>query len=71
MYKRQVDVGTKAMMPIHWGSFVLAMHSWTDPVVRVTKQANALGMPIITPRIGEVISVDSLTGPSEAWWTDL
>ena len=66
-----VDVGAKVMMPIHWGSFVLAMHSWTDPVVRVTKRAEELGMPIITPRIGEMIRLDALDQLQNAWWSKL
>lgn len=63
-----VDLGAKAMMPIHWGTFVLAMHSWTDPVERVTKRADELGMPVITPRIGDVITMDALAGFRERWW---
>lgn len=42
-----VDVRARMMMPIHWGSFVLAMHSWTDPVERVVLKAEELGMPIL------------------------
>lgn len=63
-----LDVRAKVMMPIHWGSFVLAMHSWTDPVERVTKKADELGMPIITPRIGDVIALDALGAFHERWW---
>lgn len=63
-----VDLGAKAMMPIHWGTFVLAMHSWTDPVERVTKRADELGMPVITPRIGDVITMDALAGFRDRWW---
>jgi L-ascorbate metabolism protein UlaG (beta-lactamase superfamily) len=63
-----VDLGAKAMMPIHWGTFVLAMHSWTDPVERVTKRAEELGMPVITPRIGAVVSLDALATFRERWW---
>ena len=65
-----LDVRAKVMMPIHWGSFVLAMHSWTDPVERVTKKADELGMPIITPRIGDVIALDALSEFHERWWRE-
>ncbi len=66
-----VDVKAKVMMPIHWGSFVLAMHSWTDPVDRVTKKADELGMPIITPRIGDVVALDALAAFHERWWREV
>jgi L-ascorbate metabolism protein UlaG (beta-lactamase superfamily) len=65
-----VDVRAKVMMPIHWGSFALAMHTWTDPVDRVTKQADTLGMPIITPRIGAVVALDALGAFHERWWRE-
>lgn len=64
-----VDVGAKRFMPIHWGSFALALHTWTDPVVRVTAKASELGIPITTPRIGEVMGFDGTTWPEEAWWS--
>ena len=63
-----VDVGAKVMMPIHWGSFVLAMHSWTDPVERVVRKADELNMPIRVPMIGEVIMMDTVQPPLDAWW---
>lgn len=63
-----IDVKAKMMMPIHWGSFVLSLHSWTDPIERVTKKAKALNMPITTPRIGESILLDSTTFPTDQWW---
>ena len=29
------SVGDAVMMPIHWGTFNLARHTWADPVRRV------------------------------------
>ncbi|NME66635.1 MBL fold metallo-hydrolase [Flammeovirga aprica] len=64
-----VDLNAKVMMPVHWGAFTLALHSWTDPVVRVTKAAKSLGMPITTPQIGETFVVnDSVSYPAHRWW---
>lgn len=66
-----IDVRARMMMPIHWGSFVLAMHSWTDPVERVVKKAEELGMPIVTPRIGEVIDLHGPVSAGSAWWKNI
>ena len=44
------------------------MHSWTDPIERVKKKANALQLPIVTPQIGEPITIDSLPKPNTVWW---
>ena len=66
-----IDVKAKMIMPIHWGAFKLAMHSWTDPVIRVTKKAKELNMPISTPRIGEFIYLDSPGEDHENWWNEV
>lgn len=68
-----IDVNTKVMMPIHWGAFTLALHSWTDPVERVTKKATELGMPTLVPIIGSSIQLDSLLAERAnekrmKWW---
>ncbi|MCL6265904.1 MBL fold metallo-hydrolase [Flagellimonas myxillae] len=64
-----VDLNAKMIMPIHWGAFKLALHSWTDPIERVTKKANELGIPLIAPEIGAMIELDSLAiGSSKRWW---
>lgn len=63
-----VDLNSKLMLPIHWGAFTLAFHEWTDPVERVTVKAGELGMPITTPKIGEVLIVGDSLFPREQWW---
>lgn len=64
-----LDLNTKLMMPIHWGAFKLAMHTWTDPVERVSKKAEELGIAMTTPQIGEPIIVgDSTRTASVEWW---
>ncbi|MEP2671416.1 MAG: MBL fold metallo-hydrolase [Cyclobacteriaceae bacterium] len=63
-----VDVNAKLFMPIHWGAFVLALHTWKDPIERVTKKAEELGMPISTPQIGEPIILELAEKPQSRWW---
>ncbi|GJM62974.1 MBL fold metallo-hydrolase [Persicobacter diffluens] len=66
-----IEVGAKFIIPIHWGSFALATHSWTDPVERVTTAAELVNLPLATPRIGEVIILPQMSGPThEHWWTE-
>ena len=65
-----VDVQAKRLMPIHWGAFRLALHSWTDPVERVTAKAAQLQIPVVAPKIGETFVVDSPSPPSEVWWVN-
>ncbi|WP_348637337.1 MBL fold metallo-hydrolase [Aquimarina sp. 2201CG14-23] len=63
-----LDVKAKKIMPIHWGAFKLAMHTWTDPIERVTKKATELNANIIVPKIGTSIFLDEDTKVEEEWW---
>ena len=62
-----IDVQGELLLPIHWGAFTLALHEWSDPIERVTKEANRLGVKITTPQIGEPITLKSTNYPSSAW----
>ena len=50
------DVKAKVIMPIHWGAFTLAMHAWTDPIVRVKNKADELNIPLIAHMVGEYVN---------------
>lgn len=63
-----IDVKGKVLLPIHWGAFTLAMHTWDDPINRVVTEANRLNVPIATPKIGEMILLDNHDIPSSRWW---
>lgn len=63
-----LDINTKVMMPIHWGAFTLALHSWTDPVERVSKRLKELNQQYIIPKIGESLYLDSLPKNHSDWW---
>lgn len=62
-----IDVQSKLMIPIHWGAFKLALHSWNDPIIRATKKAIDLNVNISTPKIGESIILNK-EFPTEKWW---
>jgi L-ascorbate metabolism protein UlaG (beta-lactamase superfamily) len=64
----QLDVQGKVMIPIHWGAFKLAFHDWTDPIERVIQAAKERGVAIATPRIGEVVNVNTSQYPAAIWW---
>jgi L-ascorbate metabolism protein UlaG (beta-lactamase superfamily) len=60
----------KLMIPVHWGTFYLAPHSWVEPVERVVAAAKAAGVQVATPRQGESIE----PGPGDKvnrWWPNL
>ena len=61
------DLKATTLMPVHWGKFTLAMHPWDEPVRRVTAAAARVGLPITTPRIGEIVKINQHY-PNEAWY---
>jgi L-ascorbate metabolism protein UlaG (beta-lactamase superfamily) len=63
-----LDINANMMMPIHWGAFVLALHSWKDPVERVTKKAQELNVNVITPKIGEQFLLNEPLISDNHWW---
>lgn len=64
-----LDIKAKKMMPIHWGAFKLASHSWTEPVERISKKAKELNVDLVIPKIGEIIEI-GLNDSEEIypWW---
>lgn len=65
-----MDAQARVLMPIHWGKFSLAMHPWKEPVERLTVKAKELDLPLLTPRIGDIVT-DAALSRSEPWWEGL
>lgn len=63
-------VGGKVMMPVHWGMFDLAFHSWTEPVERVLEAANANDTKIFIPKIGGAYEPGMAAG-ADRWWPQI
>ncbi len=61
-----LDIKAQTIMPIHWGAFKLALHSWTDPVERILNKADELKINTIVPEIGEPIFLDK--NPKNSFW---
>ena len=63
-----VDLNSKYFMPIHWGGFTLALHPWDEPVIESRKLAAKIGLNCLTPKIGDVLSKETITQVSNEWW---
>lgn len=64
------DLQGKQVIPIHWGAFTLALHTWTNPIERLIAEASQKQTIILTPKIGESIIQGNHTGYT-SWWNDL
>ncbi|ROO88772.1 L-ascorbate metabolism protein UlaG (beta-lactamase superfamily) [Actinocorallia herbida] len=64
------DLRGELMIPVHWGTFVLAPHAWNDPPNRVKAEAKLHGVRLAVPRPGERIDVSAPQEP-DGWWETL
>lgn len=62
-----LDVKGRHMMPIHNGTFDLALHAWTDPFDRITALAEKAGVPLVAPVMGERLDIRQ-PALSKQWW---
>jgi len=60
----------RTLLPIHWGTFKLAAHGWTEPVERVLAAAGPAGVPVLVPRPGASLE-PGLRPPLVRWWPEL
>lgn len=61
------ELGGGALMPIHWGTFNLALHGWDEPLEVLLRIAQERSLPLLTPRPGEPIEPERVPSPSP-WW---
>ncbi|HEX9297366.1 MAG TPA: MBL fold metallo-hydrolase [Polyangiaceae bacterium] len=60
-------LGGAHFLPVHWGTFNLAMHAWDEPAETLVALAPAQGVHLVMPRIGEPVE-PSRAGDVEPWW---
>ena len=61
-----IDLKARAFIPISWAKFDLSLHSWDEPIVRVTREAKKREQIIGSPMIGEVFDLEAI--PTKHWW---
>lgn len=65
-----LDLRGQTLLPIHNGTFDLAMHHWYEPFDRIIALANAHGVAISTPKMGEAVNILAPHQGSR-WWLAL
>lgn len=62
-----IDLRGKRLLPIHNGTFDLALHAWYEPFERIVALAAQRGVKISTPQMGEAVDIaEAQTG--QRWW---
>jgi L-ascorbate metabolism protein UlaG (beta-lactamase superfamily) len=65
-----VDLRGRWLVPVHNGTFDLAMHGWQEPYERAVGLTAARGIPLATPRMGERLDL-AAPHPGERWWREV
>ncbi len=59
-------LGGGAFLPVHWGTFSLAMHAWDEPAETLLAHATARDA-LLMPRLGEAVEPAQQL-PAQPWW---
>ncbi|WP_189168339.1 MBL fold metallo-hydrolase [Pilimelia anulata] len=61
------DVRGELLIPVHWGTFTLAFHAWSEPIDRLLAAAEHEQVAVAVPRPGEAVDI---TAPValDHWW---
>lgn len=65
------DLNTARVLPVHSGKFVLANHSWDEPLEKIVQNNAEVGLSLITPKIGEKVRLQDLGQEFSAWWREI
>lgn len=65
-----IDLRGRSLLPIHNGTFDLAMHSWQNPLQRIVALGKVRGVPVLTPVMGEGVRLDG-TVSTRQWWEEV
>jgi L-ascorbate metabolism protein UlaG (beta-lactamase superfamily) len=62
------DLNAKRVLAVHSGKFVLANHSWKEPLTKAVGNFEREGIPLITPMIGERVDLNDTSQRFTKWW---
>ncbi|MGD9943226.1 MAG: MBL fold metallo-hydrolase [Burkholderiaceae bacterium] len=68
--RAQALLGGGPLLPVHWGTFALAMHDWDEPAETLFAGASRSGAPLLMPRLGEPVEPVHAAPPAP-WWRDV
>jgi L-ascorbate metabolism protein UlaG (beta-lactamase superfamily) len=58
-------VRARTLMPVHWGTFNLALHAWDQPIAHIQRLAETNNIQLLSPMMGETVHRES--GVAEYW----
>lgn len=63
-------LGAPPLIPIHWGTFDLAMHRWDQPIERLLQRSAEVDARLIIPKHGRPTE-PGLSDEIDTWWREI
>jgi L-ascorbate metabolism protein UlaG (beta-lactamase superfamily) len=60
-------LGGGTLLPVHWGTFDLALHAWDEPAETLFNLAEEKGTRVLTPLLGRPFEPAQFDGATP-WW---
>ena len=64
-------LGAKRILTVHHAKFALSMHPWKEPLEHAKHLRDEEGLPILMPRIGQIVRYTDSTFTTDDWWEHL
>ena len=63
-------LGARKLLPVHWATFALGLHAWSEPAETLVTHGAAVGVQPVTPMLGQPVepTQNPVTPP---WWREL
>ncbi|WP_317132763.1 MBL fold metallo-hydrolase [Pedobacter sp. BS3] len=65
------DLKAKRLFPAHSSKFALAQHAWDEPLKTITELNKTYHLPLITPKIGEMVDLNNTNQTFTTWWEEV
>ena len=63
-------LGGGTLLPVHWGTFNLALHDWEEPAETLLGLSEKQKKRILTPRLGEALEPERVDSVNP-WWREV
>jgi L-ascorbate metabolism protein UlaG (beta-lactamase superfamily) len=63
-------LGGGAFLPVHWGTFSLALHAWDAPAETLLALGPKAGAQLLMPKLGEAVEPAQAEGVTP-WWREV